>query len=67
MILNFSVLNWDSLGEREKALEMCNDALDSGTTALESIEDDSDLTDATTLLELIKENVDMWEDTIFQE
>jgi hypothetical protein len=46
---------------------MCNDALETGATALEQIEDDSDLTDATTLLELIKENVDMWEDTIFQE
>lgn len=36
--------------------------MDYGATALEKLEDDSDVTDATTLLELIKENVDMWED-----
>jgi len=55
------------MDDREKALSLCNEAIEFGSSALEKLELDSDVTDATTLLELIKENIDMWEDIIFTE
>ena len=65
--LNFAVFYWDCMEDRDQAMKICNEAMEYGATNLEKLEDDSDLTDASTLLELIKENTDMWEDIIFTE
>ena len=65
--LNYSVFHWECMNDRAAALKMLNDIMEIAPDAMEEIEDEAEGTDATTLLELINENIEMWDEMIFNE
>ena len=65
--LNYAVFQWECVNDREAALTMLNDIMETAPEAMEEIEDEAEAADSTTLLELINENIEMWEEAIFNE
>ena len=59
LALNFSVFYYEVLNDAVTACQIANDAFQQGIQQLEKIEDDQ-YKDSTTILQLLKENIDMW-------
>jgi 14-3-3 protein epsilon len=59
LALNFSVFYYEVLNDPGQACKIANDAFQEGIQHLEIIEDDQ-YKDSTTILQLLKENIDMW-------
>ena len=59
LALNFSVFFYEVMNDPKKACKIANDAFDVAIHQLEKIEDDQ-YKDSTTILQLLKENIDMW-------
>jgi 14-3-3 protein epsilon len=59
LALNFSVFYYEVLNDPATACQIANDAFQEGISQLEKIDDDQ-YKDSTTILQLLKENIDMW-------
>jgi 14-3-3 protein epsilon len=59
LALNFSVFYYEVLNDPGTACKIANEAFQEGIQHLEIIEDDQ-YKDSTTILQLLKENIDMW-------
>jgi 14-3-3 protein epsilon len=59
LALNFSVFHYEVLNDPATACRIANEAFQEGIQHLEIIEDDQ-YKDSTTILQLLKENIDMW-------
>ncbi len=59
LALNFSVFHYEVKNDPKAACEIASKAFDSAIHKLESIEDEQ-YKDSTTILQLLKENIDMW-------
>jgi 14-3-3 protein epsilon len=66
LALNFSVFYYEVLNDPATACKIANDAFQEGIQHLEIIEDDQ-YKDSTTILQLLKENIDMWSVDLAQE
>ena len=63
LALNFSVFYYEVKNDPKTACKIANDAFDLAIHQLESIEDEQ-YKDSTTILQLLKENIDMWKSDI---
>lgn len=59
LALNFSVFYYEVMNDPGTACQIANQAFQDGIQQLEKIEDDQ-YKDSTTILQLLKENIDMW-------
>jgi len=59
LALNFSVFYYEVMNDPKMACDIANQAFQDGIQKLESIDDDQ-YKDSTTILQLLKENIDMW-------
>jgi len=59
LALNFSVFFYEVMNDPKTACDIANQAFQDGIQKLESIDDDQ-YKDSTTILQLLKENIDMW-------
>ncbi len=59
LALNFSVFYYEVMNDPKTACEIANQAFQDGIQKLESIDDEL-YKDSTTILQLLKENIDMW-------
>jgi len=59
LALNFSVFYYEVMNDPATACQIANTAFQEGIQQLEKIEDDQ-YKDSTTILQLLKENIDMW-------
>ena len=59
LALNFSVFYYEVKNDPATACKIANEAFDEAIHQLEKIEDDQ-YKDSTTILQLLKENIDMW-------
>lgn len=59
LALNFSVFYYEVMNDAAKACQIANEAFQEGIQQLEKIDDDQ-YKDSTTILQLLKENIDMW-------
>jgi 14-3-3 protein epsilon len=59
LALNFSVFYYEVMNDAATACSIANNAFQEGIQQLEKIEDDQ-YKDSTTILQLLKENIDMW-------
>lgn len=59
LALNFSVFYYEVMNDPQSAIQIANSAFQDGIQQLERIEDDQ-YKDSTTILQLLKENIDMW-------
>lgn len=59
LALNFSVFYYEVMNDPKTACKIANDAFDVAVHQLEKIEDEV-YKDSTTILQLLKENIDMW-------
>jgi len=59
LALNFSVFHYEVMNDPAAACEIANNAFQEAIQQLEKIEDDQ-YKDSTTILQLLKENIDMW-------
>jgi 14-3-3 protein epsilon len=66
LALNFSVFHYEVMNDAATACQIANDAFQEGIQQLEKIEDDQ-YKDSTTILQLLKENIDMWSADLNQE
>ena len=66
LALNFSVFYYEVLNDPATACKIANDAFQEGIQHLEKIDDDQ-YKDSTTILQLLKENIDMWSVDLAQE
>lgn len=66
LALNFSVFYYEVMSDPQTACQIANDAFQEGILKLETIDDDQ-YKDSTTILQLLKENIDMWSVDIAQE
>jgi len=66
LALNFSVFYYEVMNDAATACQIANDAFQQGIQQLEKIEDDQ-YKDSTTILQLLKENIDMWSADLAQE
>jgi 14-3-3 protein epsilon len=66
LALNFSVFYYEVLNDPATACRIANDAFQEGIQRLENI-DDEQYKDSTTILQLLKENIDMWSVDLGQE
>jgi len=66
LALNFSVFYYEVMNDAVTACQIANDAFQQGIQQLEKIEDDQ-YKDSTTILQLLKENIDMWSADLEQE
>ena len=66
LALNFSVFYYEVMSDPQTACEIANTAFQEGILKLESI-DDEQYKDSTTILQLLKENIDMWSVDLAQE
>ena len=66
LALNFSVFYYEVKNDPKKACEIASDAFDSAIHQLEKIEDEQ-YKDSTTILQLLKENIDMWKADLQEE
>ncbi len=66
LALNFSVFYYEVLNDPSTACRIANDAFQEGIQHLEKIDDDQ-YKDSTTILQLLKENIDMWSVDLAQE
>jgi len=63
LALNFSVFHYEVMGEHEKACEIAKDVLDVANKEMANIEDpeeDENHRDALSIVNLLRENLDMW-------
>jgi 14-3-3 protein epsilon len=66
LALNFSVFYYEVMNDPGTACSIANQAFQEGIQHLENIEDDQ-YKDSTTILQLLKENIDMWSVDLAQE
>jgi 14-3-3 protein epsilon len=66
LALNFSVFHYEVMNDPAIACEIANNAFQEAIQQLEKIEDDQ-YKDSTTILQLLKENIDMWSADLNQE
>ena len=66
LALNYSVFYYEVKNDPKKACEIANEAFDLAIHQLEKIEDEQ-YKDSTTILQLLKENIDMWKSDIQEE
>lgn len=66
LALNFSVFHYEVMNDPATACEIANSAFQEAIQQLEKIEDDQ-YKDSTTILQLLKENIDMWSADLNQE
>ena len=66
LALNFSVFYYEVKNDPKMACKIANDAFDLAIHQLENIED-GEYKDSTTILQLLKENIDMWKSDIQEE
>jgi 14-3-3 protein epsilon len=66
LALNFSVFYYEVMNDPAAACEIANSAFQEAIQQLEKIEDDQ-YKDSTTILQLLKENIDMWSADLNQE
>lgn len=66
LALNFSVFYYEVLNDAATACQIANDAFQEGISQLDKIDDDQ-YKDSTTILQLLKENIDMWSVDLPQE
>jgi len=66
LALNFSVFHYEVMNDPATACEIANTAFQEAIQQLEKIEDDQ-YKDSTTILQLLKENIDMWSADLNQE
>jgi 14-3-3 protein epsilon len=66
LALNFSVFYYEVMNDPATACQIANQAFQEGIQQLEKIEDDQ-YKDSTTILQLLKENIDMWSVDLAQE
>jgi len=66
LALNFSVFYYEVMNDPGTACNIANQAFQEGIQKLESI-DDIEYKDSTTILQLLKENIDMWSAELQQE
>jgi 14-3-3 protein epsilon len=66
LALNFSVFYYEVMNDPQTACQIANDAFQEGILKLETIDDDQ-YKDSTTILQLLKENIDMWSVDLAQE
>ena len=66
LALNFSVFYYEVMNDPGTACQIANQAFQEGIQQLEKIEDDQ-YKDSTTILQLLKENIDMWSVDLAQE
>jgi 14-3-3 protein epsilon len=59
LALNYSVFYYEVLNDPNTACKIANEAFQAGIQHIEAIEDDQ-YKDSTTILQLLKENIDMW-------
>ena len=59
LALNFSVFYYEVMNDPVTACQIANQAFQEGIQQLEKI-DDEQYKDSTTILQLLKENIDMW-------
>jgi 14-3-3 protein epsilon len=59
LALNFSVFYYEVKNDAKEACKIASDAFDLAIHQLENIEDEQ-YKDSTTILQLLKENIDMW-------
>ena len=62
LLLNFSVFNYENLNNSKKAIEICRNTIKESETKLkEADEDDDDVKDSISIINLMKENLELWE------
>jgi 14-3-3 protein epsilon len=66
LALNFSVFYYEVMNDPATACQIANSAFQEGIQQLEKIEDDQ-YKDSTTILQLLKENIDMWSADLAQD
>ena len=66
LALNFSVFHYEVMNDPKTACEIANQAFQEGIQRLDSIDDDQ-YKDSTTILQLLKENIDMWSAELTQD
>ena len=59
LALNFSVFYYEVMNDPATACQIANESFQEGIQQLEKIDDDQ-YKDSTTILQLLKENIDMW-------
>ncbi len=62
--LNFSVFHWDCMEDRDEALKLAKKAREVGQKTLEKLDDEDEVTDTTKILEMLRWNIDDWEEII---
>ena len=60
--LNFAVFQMECLKDKDAAMKTCQKAVEVGLKKLESIDDPDDFADAKRLIDMLKENLTIWED-----
>ena len=66
LALNFSVFNYDVMNDSTKACELAKTAFDEAIADIEQLEDDV-YKDATTIMQLIRDNLTLWTSELEQE
>ena len=62
LLLNFSVFNYENLNNPKKAIEICRNTIKESETKLKGAdEDDDDVKDSISIINLMKENLELWE------
>ena len=62
LLLNLSVFYYEYLGNSKKAIEICKNAIKESEKDLKNAdEEDDEVKDAVSIINLMKENLDMWE------
>ena len=60
--LNFAVFTFNVIKDKEEAVKITEKAIEGGQKRLDDLEDQLDVQDAKTLLDLLRENLLTWED-----
>lgn len=62
--MNSAVFYWDVMDEKENALTTAKQAVEVGMKTIEKVDNEDDKEDALRLLEMLRENIEIWEDAI---
>jgi 14-3-3 protein epsilon len=60
LALNYSVFFYEVLEDHKKACQIAKETLDAVAPLLENAEDNEDLADSVSIVNLLKENLEMW-------
>jgi 14-3-3 protein epsilon len=60
LALNFSVFNYEILGQHASAISIAQKAFDDGIANLENVTDEQAYKESTMILQLIRDNISLW-------